>query len=337
MKAIACNDALPIDHPQALFELDLPEPEIGARDLLVEVRAIAVNPVDCKVRRNQALVCGQPRVLGWDCSGVVRRVGSQVELFQEGDEVFYAGALNRPGCNSQLHCVDERLVGHKPKSLSFAEAAALPLTSITAWELLFDRLKLTSQGTAAGRLLVVGAAGGVGSILLQLAQALTQAQVIGTAGRAKSRAWLAELGLKHCIDHHQPLAEQLTALGFETVDYVASLTHSAEHFAQLAQVLAPQGQFALIDDPGPLDIGLLKRKSISLHWEFMFTRSLYATADQIKQHLLLEQVAALVDQGRLRTTLKEHFGVISAANLRRAHALLEAQQGLGKIVLEGFH
>ncbi|SEC40334.1 zinc-binding alcohol dehydrogenase family protein [Pseudomonas anguilliseptica] len=338
MKAVAYYQSLPADHADALQDVELPAPTPGPRDLLVEVKAISVNPVDTKIRRNVAPADGAAKVLGWDASGIVKAVGSEVSLFQPGDRVYYAGAINRAGANSELHVVDERIVGHMPKSLPFAEAAALPLTAITAWELLFERLQVTQGNADQGQsLLIVGAAGGVGSILVQLARQLTGLTVIGTASRPETQAWVRELGAHHVIDHRQPLSEELQRIGIDQVTHVASLTQTDQHFAQLVEALAPQGRLALIDDPEqPLDIMQLKRKSLSLHWERMFSRSLFETADMIEQHRLLGRVAELVDAGTLRTTLGEHFGSINAANLRRAHALLGSGTARGKIVLEGF-
>ncbi|MFK0310415.1 zinc-binding alcohol dehydrogenase family protein [Pseudomonas sp. NPDC090233] len=335
MKAVVYTQAgLPIQDPQSLFETDLPHPTPGPRDLLVEVKAIAVNPVDTKVRASRTT--GQPQVLGWDAVGVVREVGSEVSLFQPGDEVFYAGAIDRPGSYSEFHLVDERIVGHKPRSLDNASAAALPLTSITAWELLFDRLGVEQNGGQGQRLLIIGAGGGVGSILVQLARQLTQLTVIGTASRSETQQWVSELGAHHVIDHSRSLPLQLAELKQDPVDYVISLTHTDTYLAQLVEVLRPQGKLALIDDPAQLDVMPLKRKSLSLHWELMFTRSLYKTEDMIKQHQLLERVSALVDEGVIKTTVGEHFGVINADNLKRAHALIESGKARGKIVLEGF-
>ena len=276
-------------------------------------------------------------MLGWDVAGVVKAVGSEVTLFKAGDKVFYAGSIARAGGNSELHVVDERIVGHMPTSLGFAEAAALPLTAITAWELLFERLQVHEGQTDEGQsLLIVGAAGGVGSILTQLASQLTGLKVIGTASRPQTRSWVSELGADLVIDHSQPLSEELKRAGIEHVTHVASLTQTDHHLDQLIEALAPQGKLALIDDPKALDVTKLKRKSLSLHWEFMYTRSLFETADMIKQHELLNRVAQLIDAGTLKTTVGEHFGTINAANLRRAHELLESGKSRGKIVLEGF-
>ncbi|QHG65250.1 zinc-binding alcohol dehydrogenase family protein [Pseudomonas putida] len=335
MKAVVYTQpGLPIQDAQSLYDSEIPEPKPGARDLLVEVRAIAVNPVDTKIRASRG--GDQPQVLGWDAVGVVREIGSDVTLFQPGDEVFYAGAIDRTGSYSELHVVDERIVGHKPRSLDNASAVALPLTSITAWELLFDRLGVEENGGEGQSLLVVGAAGGVGSILVQLARKLTQLTVIGTASRPETQAWVKELGAHHVIDHTVSIPLQLQELKLNPVDYVISLTHTDSYLAQLVEVLRPQGKLALIDDPAQLDVMPLKRKSLSLHWELMFTRSLYKTEDMIKQHHLLDRVSKLVEDGILRTTMGEHFGTICAENLKRAHALIESGKARGKIVLEGF-
>lgn len=335
MKAIAYTQhGLPITDTAALVDIVVPLPAPGPRDLRVQVRAISVNPVDTKVRRNVAVT--EPRVIGWDAVGIVDAVGSEVSLFQPGDAVYYAGDINRPGSNAEYQLVDERIVGRKPASLDDAAAAALPLTAITAWELLFDRLRIAEGGGAGQTLLVVGAAGGVGSILVQLARQLTQLTVIGTASRPDTQDWVLDLGAHHVIDHSQPLTEGLARIGINAVTHVASLTHTDQHYAQIVSALEPQGQLALIDDPGQLDVMALKRKSLSLHWESMFTRSTFSTPDLQRQHDLLNRVAALVDAGVLRTTLGEHYGRIDAANLRRAHALIESHRARGKLVLEGF-
>ncbi|QKE62237.1 zinc-binding alcohol dehydrogenase family protein [Aquipseudomonas campi] len=336
MKAIAYYQSLPIDHPEALQDVQLAEPQPGDHDLLVEVKAISVNPVDTKIRRNVQPEAGQAKVLGWDVAGVVKAVGAQVRQFRPGDRVFYAGAIDRPGANSELHVVDERIVGRMPGSLDFARAAALPLTAITAWELLFERLQIREGQGEQQSLLIVGAAGGVGSILVQLARQLTGLTVIGTASRTETRDWVQSLGAHHVIDHSLPLSEELQRIGIAQVSHVASLTHTDQHYAQIIEALAPQGRLALIDDPAQLDVVQLKRKSLSLHWEFMYTRSLFQTADMIEQHRLLNRVSQLIDDGVLKTTLGEHFGSINATNLRRAHALLESGTARGKIVLEGF-
>jgi zinc-binding alcohol dehydrogenase family protein len=335
MKAVGYRRSLPIDDPKALEDVELPDPTPHGRDLLVEVRAISVNPVDWKVRRRAAPPQGEVKVLGWDAAGVVRAVGADVTLFRPGVAVAYAGDLNRQGANAELHLVDERIVGRKPETLGFAEAAALPLTSLTAWELLFDRLGV-AHGDGAGRtLLILGGAGGVGSILIQLARQLTGLTVVATASRPETRAWCLELGAHHVIDHTSAMPDQLRAIGITHADHVAALTGSDAHWPAIVEIVAPQGKVAVIDDPGPIDVRLLKAKSASLHWELMFTRSMFETEDMIEQHRILDAVAGLCDAGTIRTTLAEHFGRIEAAGLRRAHALLESGRARGKIVLEG--
>ncbi|WP_333500465.1 zinc-binding alcohol dehydrogenase family protein [Kluyvera sp. CHPC 1.2972] len=317
-----------------LSEIELPIPEATGHDLLVEVKAISVNPVDTKVRAGFS--SDTPRVLGWDGVGVVKAVGPQVTLFAPGDEVWYAGALGRPGSNSEFQLVDERIVALKPRTLDNASAAALPLTAITAWELLFDRLGVTRGGNKGDTLLIVGAAGGVGSILTQLASKLTRMTVIGTASRPESQQWVRNAGAHHVIDHRQPLTQELARIGIPAVTHVASLNNTDEHYLELIAALAPQGKLALIDDPESLDARPLKLKSISLHWEFMFTRSMFETQDIIAQHQLLTEVATLIDQKVITTTLGEHYGAITAENLRKAHTQLETGRAVGKIVLEGF-
>ncbi len=334
MKAVGYQKALPITDDKALLDITLPEPIAHGRDLLVEVKAISVNPIDVKVRSSATPPDGEYKVIGWDAAGIVRAVGDQVRLFKPGDRVFYAGSLTRCGTNSELHLVDERIVGHMPGSLTYAQAAALPLTSITAWELLFDRLGINAQTT--GALLVIGAAGGVGSILIQLARQLTSLTVIGTASRPETQQWVRDLGAHHVIDHSKPLSQELKKIGFDSVPYVASLNQTGHHMDEIVASITPQGKFALIDDPTSLDVMKLKRKSVSLHWELMFTRSMFETPDMQKQHDLLNEIARLIDAGTIKTTIAENFGTINAANLRRAHALLESNTSKGKIVLEGF-
>lgn len=338
MKAIGYTQPLGIDHPDALQDITLPDPVATGRDLLVAVQAISVNPVDTKVRRSALPPEGSThKVLGWDASGVVQAVGPDVTLFKPGDRVWYAGSIARPGTNSERHLVDERIVGHAPRSLDFAQAAALPLTSITAWELLFDRLGVRpGKAPSAQTLLVIGAAGGVGSILVQLARRLTGLTVIGTASRPETQDWVRTLGAHHVIDHSLPLTEELRRIGHPSVDLIASLTNTDAHFAHIVEAMAPQGRFALIDDPKSLDITAFKRKSVSVHWELMFTRPLFGTDDMIGQHRLLNEVAELVDAGLIRTTVGQHFGTINAAHLKQAHAFIESGKAQGKVVLEGW-
>lgn len=345
MKAIGYLKSLPIDQANSLVDIEIARPTAVGRDLLVKVAAISVNPVDTKVRMRAEGADGQHKILGWDAVGEVLAVGDQAELFKVGDQVWYAGDITRSGSNAEYQLVDERIVGSKPKSLSNEAAAAMPLTTITAYELLFARLDFTPHqkdgGGEAGApkpsILIIGAAGGVGSILTQLAKQLTNATVIGTASRAKSQQWVRDLGADHVINHHQPLVPQLKQLGIESVTHVISLTHTEQHYAQLVEALAPQGKLALIDDPeNGLDVSALKVKSLSLHWELMFSRSMFNTWDMQKQHELLNHVSQLIDDGVIRTTLGENYGTINATNLKRAHVHIETNQAVGKLVLEGF-
>jgi len=336
MRAVGYKRSLPIDQIEALIDLEIDKPAPQKRDLLVQVKAVSVNPVDTKVRKRADPPGGEARILGFDATGEVAAVGPDVTLFKAGDEVWYAGSIIRPGTNSEFHLVDERIVGHKPKSLDFAAAAALPLTSITAWEMLFDRFAIAQGGGEGKSLLIVGGAGGVGSIAIQLARMLTRLTVIATASRPETRDWCKKLGAHHVVDHSKPMGEQLKGIGHRFVDYIFGVTESGQHFDTICDVIAPQGRFGLIDDPKSLDVAKLKGKSASLHWEAMFTRSTFQTADMDAQHRLLNEVAAMVDKGTIRTTVAENFGKINAANLRRAHAQVESGTTRGKIVLEGF-
>jgi len=337
MRAVGYRKSLPIDDPQSLLDIEVDKPTPQGRDLLVQVKAVSVNPVDYKVRKRAAPKDGEPpKILGFDATGIVAATGPDVTLFKAGDEVWYAGSIIRQGTNSEFHLVDERIVGRKPKSLDFAAAAALPLTSITAWEMLFDRFAIARGGAAGKSLLIVGGAGGVGSICIQLARALTKLTVIATASRPETQAWCKELGANHVVDHSKPMAEQLKAAGHRFVDYIFGVTHSDQHYDTIAEVIAPQGKFGLIDDPKPFDIAKLKGKSASIHWESMFVRSTFQTPDMGEQHNLLDAVADMVDAGKIRSTAAENLGRINAANLRRAHAMVESNRTRGKLVLEGF-
>ena len=336
MKAVGFTRYLPIDDPQSLIDLDLPKPAPQGRDILVAVRAVAVNPVDTKVRSPKDKVEAAPRVIGYDASGVVEAVGPDVTLFRPGDEVYYAGDITRPGTNQEFHLVDERIVGRKPSSLSFAEAAALPLTTITAYESLFHRLRIDRDGADAGRsILIIGGAGGVGSIGIQLARraGLT---VIATASRPETVAWVRELGADHVVSHREPLAPQVRALGIEHVDHVA-IFNDMRHWLDAVELIRPQGSIVTIDDTHlPMPMEQMKTKAASLHWELMFTRAMFATPDMIEQHRLLTFVAGEIDAGRLRTTLAETLSPIDARTLREAHRRIETGTARGKIVVEGF-
>lgn len=339
MKAVGYQQSLAISEPASLLDIELATPVAAGHDILVKVAAVSVNPVDTKIRKRVTPTAGEYKVLGWDAAGEVVAVGEQVSRFAPGDRVYYAGALQRQGSNAEYQLVDERIVGKMPANLSFEQAAALPLTALTAWELLFDRLELATPSLKHPKpvLLVTGAAGGVGSILVQLARQLTTVTIVATASRPESQLWVQELGAHYVVNHNQPLIPQLQQLGIQAVSHVASLTQTDQHYAELVQLLAPQGKLALIDDPvGGVDIMPLKQKSISLHWEFMFTRSLFSTPDLLTQHQILTDLSRLIEQGQINTTLKQSFGKINAENLKQAHALLESGKAIGKIVLAGF-
>ena len=337
MRAIGYQTPGPIAESASLVDIEQPVPEAGGRDILVAVKAISVNPVDTKIRKSVSPPSGEWKVLGWDAAGTVVAVGPDVVGFKPGDDVFYAGDLRRPGTNAEFHLVDERIVGRKPTSLGFAEAAALPLTAVTAWETLFDRLDIRNPvAGATPSILIIGGAGGVGSITIQLVRQLTDLAIIATASRPETQEWARTLGAHHVVDHAKPLATEIAALGIGAPPFVFATTSTKTHLADIVELIAPQGRFAIIDDPDTLDIMPFKRKSVSIHWELMFTRSLYETSDMAAQGTLLNEVAALVDSGKIRTTLSETFGTINAANLKRAHALIESGAAKGKIVLEGF-
>lgn len=337
MRAIGFEQPGDIDRDAALVDIELPTPTPTGRDILVEVKAVSVNPVDVKVRRSVQPKSSQWKVLGWDAAGVVSAVGSAVTLFKPGDAVFYAGAISRPGTNAEYHLVDERIVGMKPKSLDWAAAAALPLTSLTAWEMMFDRLDIQKAVPgAAGAIVIIGGAGGVGSIAIQMARQLTDLTVIATASRPETVAWTKEMGAQYVIDHSLPIAEEIVKLGLGAPAFVFATTQTDRHLDAIAELIAPQGRWGLIDDPATLDISKFKRKSVSVHWELMFTRSIFNTSDIAEQGKILNEVSRLIDEGVLKTTITERYSPINATNLKQVHTLIESGKARGKIVLEGF-
>jgi NADPH:quinone reductase len=337
MQAVGYERAGPLDRADSLIDLDLPEPVATGRDLLVEVKAVSVNPVDVLVRANTERPIDGTQILGWDAAGIVRAVGPEVTLFRPGDEVAYSGTILRPGTNQEFHLIDERLVGRKPKSLSWAEAAAIPLTGVTAWEVLFDRIDVRRPvaGTTP-MILIIGGAGGVGSIAVQLARQLTDLVVVATASRPETRAWVEELGAHHVIDHTKPMGPQIEALGLGAPGFVFSTTHTSHHILAIADLIAPEGRFGLIDNPQVLDVVPFKQKSVSIHWELMYTRSLYETLDMGEQGRIINRMADLADEGKLRSTLTQRLTPINAENMKRAHALVESASMRGKVVLEGW-
>ncbi|BDA15878.1 zinc-binding alcohol dehydrogenase family protein [Aeromonas caviae] len=336
MKAVGYKVPGPIAEDASLVDIDLPRPVAEGGDILVEVKAVSVNPVDYKIRSSTPPADGDWKVLGWDAAGIVQEVGPDVTQFAVGDEVYYAGSLIRPGTNAEFHLVDARIVGRKSASLDWAEAAALPLTTLTAWEAMFDRLDVTKPVPGAAAILIIGGAGGVGSIAIQIARQRTDLIVISTASRPETQEWVKGLGAHHVIDHSRPLAPQIAELNIGAPAFVFSTTHTEQHASDIAELIAPQGRFGFIDDPKALDVMLFKRKAVSIHHELMFTRSLYGTPDMDEQGKILNSLAVLVDDGKIRTTLTEKLSPINAANLKTVHALIESGAARGKIVLEGF-
>ncbi len=337
MKAIGYREAGSLERADALVEFETERPVASGHDILVQVQAVSVNPVDCKIRTNRPPAGDEPAILGWDAVGEVVETGEKTSRFNPGDIVWYAGAIDRPGTNAEYHLVDERIAGHAPRSVTAPEAAALPLTTLTAYEMLFDRLRVDDPVPgSAPAVLIIGGAGGVGSIAIQLLRAKTDLQVIATASRDETKTWVKDLGADHVVDHSHPLAEQVEALGLGQPGYVFSTTHTHQYLEAIAELIAPQGRFGLIDDPDGLDVRLFKQKSISTHWEFMYTRSLFGTADIARQGDILDEVAKLIDSGIIRSTATKSLGRMSVENLREAHALIESGKAKGKLVLEGF-
>ncbi len=347
MKAVGITAHLDVDHPDALLDLHLDKPTASERDLLVKVEAVSVNPVDTKVRSPKPNVAdntlNEPKILGYDAVGTVVETGEQCELFKVGDRVYYAGDITRGGSNSEYQLIDERIVGHAPKTLSNSEAAALPLTAITAWEGLFDRLDLQTNLQAnndpskQGAVLIIGGAGGVGSIAIQLLKALTQHTIIATASNDSSSQWCLSLGADHIINHHGDLIAQTRALGFQWIDAIFCLNTTERHFDAMAELIKPQGKIcSIVDSTEPVDFNKLKPKSAQFLWEFMFTRTMFKTEDMIEQHKLLNEVAKLVDEGRMKTTLSKTLSPINADTMKEAHRILESGKMVGKLVVEGW-
>jgi zinc-binding alcohol dehydrogenase family protein len=336
MKAVGFTHYLPIENPSSFLDLELDAPQPTGRDILVAVKAVAVNPVDTKVRAPKDTVEETPRIIGYDASGIVEAVGPDATFFKPGNEVYYAGDITRSGTNAEFHLVDERIVGHKPKSLSHAEAAALPLTTITAYEAFFDRLRIDRDGADKGQsILIIGAGGGVGSIGIQLAK-LAGLEVIATASRLETTAWVNELGADHVVNHREDMVSQVRALGMSHVDHIA-IFNDMRHWETAVELIRPQAGIVSIDDTNlPMPMGGMKMKAASLHWEFMFARAMHQTPDMIEQHNLLTHVAGEIDAGRIKTTVSKVLSPINATNMREAHRLVETGAAKGKIVVEGF-
>jgi NADPH:quinone reductase len=341
MKAVGLYKYLPIDDPESLIDVDVPAPKPRAQDLLVRVKAVSVNPVDTKVRAPKDKVETEPKILGWDAAGVVEAVGEAVSLFSVGDEVYYAGSITRQGCNAEYHLVDERIVGRKPRNLSFEEAAAMPLTTLTAWEALFGRMGVAprpQENGSAGTLLVIAGAGGVGSIAIQIAKRVAGLRVIATASRGETEAWCRELGADEVINHREPLKDELQRIDAGEVDFILCAANTEAHLQNMADSIKPQGKVCLIvgvKGGQPVNINIFQSKSVAICWEYMFTRAMYETPDMAAQHDILEKTARLLEDGTLRHTMREHYGPLNAENLRRAHAMLESGRMIGKLVLGG--
>jgi NADPH2:quinone reductase len=338
MKAIGFYRSLPIDQEESLIDLEIEKPTPSGRDLLVQIKAISVNPTDVKSRMSRPQREETPQILGRDVAGIITQVGTECTLFHPGDEVYYAGSNKRPGGNSEFHLVDERIVGHKPQTLDFAQAAALPLTSLTALEGLFERLGISRDPATNTEktILIIGSAGGVGSIATQLAR-LAGLTVIGTASRPESIQWAREHGATQTMSHTQPFLPQLKALGISQVDYIFCLNSPDRHWDDIAEAIAPQGKIcSILPVSASVNLGLLFQKSVTLAWELMFTRPMFQTTDMIEQHRHLDALTKLVDDGKIQTTLTELIEPINAANLRIAHAKIESGKTIGKIVLANF-
>lgn len=338
MKAIVFNQSLAIIEPNALYETELPTPTATGKDLLVKIEGVSINPIDSKVRLRALPEVGEPKTLGFDAIGTVEAVGDDTSLFNVGDKVFYAGDVGRAGSNAEYQLVDERIAGHAPKKASNEDAVALPLTAITAYEMLFDRLQLDVKPkfvTKEPVLLISGAAGGVGSIMIQLAKAICPAAtVIATASRPQSQDWCKKMGADIVINHYDGIQAELEKHGIQEVTHIASLTHTSQHFDDFIEVIQPQGKICLIDDPAsPLNIQALKMKSVSLHWELMFTRPRFETEDIVKQHHILNEVAELLDNGKIQTTRTKTLGSMTVSNLVEGHIQIEQGNTIGKMVL----
>ncbi len=330
MKAVGLTRYLPIDNPESLLDLEVDTPVATGRDLLVEVKAVSVNPVDTKRRAPKDLVETTPKILGWDAAGVVKAAGADCRLFKPGDPVYYAGSVIRQGANCQFHLVDERIVGRKPASLPFAGAAALPLTTLTAWELMFDRMGISKSGAHSGKsLLILGGAGGVGSMAIQLAKKLAKLKVTASASRPESIAWCKAMGADETVDHSRPIEGEF--------DFVLCFSSSDAYWSAFPKLVKPQGKLGMIVRTAkPVDLAILHDKSITVCMEGMFTRSSFQTPDMEAQHMLLDEAAGLVEAGVIKGTMTQNLGKIDAANLRRAHRMLEEGHVTGKLVLEGW-
>lgn len=336
MKAIGFTRSLPITDANSFAAFEMEKPVPAGRNLLVKIKAISVNPVDFKVRQNSAkeTELAAPKIIGWDAVGVVEEIGSAVTLFKKGDNVFYAGDLTKPGSNAEYQLVDERIVGFAPQSISSTEAAALPLTALTAWEILFDRIRISAEKDKGKSVLIIGGAGGVGSIAIQLAKKVAGLNVIATASRPETIQWCKDFGADHVVDH-KDLINEMAQIGFKHVDFILDFVDLNAYWDVMAELIKPQGHIASITGSAvPVALNKLKNKSVSFSWELMYTRSMFATDDMIEQHVILNKVAEMIDEKEIRSTVNTVLKGFTVDNLKQAHAMLESGKTIGKIVIE---
>jgi len=334
MKAIGFRKSLPITEQDSFieFETDISHP--AGKDILVKINAIGINPVDYKIRQNSSkeIPLDTPKIIGWDAAGIVEAIGSDVKLFKKGDAVYYAGDITRSGCNTEYQLVDERIVGFKPKTLSDAQAAAMPLTTLTAWEMLFDRIRINEKDKDKS-ILIIGGAGGVGSIAIQLAKQVSGLRVMATASRPETVDWCKAQGADLVVNHRN-LVEEVRKAGFKYMDFILELVDTNQYWDAMCELIKPQGHIASITgSPIPVALNKLKSKSASFSWELMYTRSTFQTDDMIEQHHILNKAATLFDNGRLMPTLNNTLHGFTVANLKEAHRLLESGKAIGKTVI----
>ncbi|VDK14708.1 Zinc-type alcohol dehydrogenase-like protein [Oenococcus sicerae] len=336
MKAIGFKEHLPIEEENSLIEFKLPKPIAKGHDLLVEVSAVSVNPVDIGVRTSGHGILKEPKIIGWDAVGIVDSIGDNVSLFKKGDLVFYAGSFKRSGSDSQYQLVDERIVGHAPKNLIITQTAAMPLTSLTAWEVLFEQLEIDPQDHKFNRehtILIINGAGGVGSIATQLAH-WAGLNVIASASRPETIKWVMEHGADQTVNHRKDLIKEVRELGYKYVDYILELNDLDGHWDEMAELIKPSGRIASItENHRPINLRKLTQKRAKFAWEWMYTKSFYETPDMISQHQILDQVSELLDQGVIKSTLNEVLSPINVSNLKKAHKLVESNRMIGKIVV----
>lgn len=336
MKAIGFKTSLSIEKEDSFIEFETPKPVPGTHDLLIKIEAVSVNPVDFKIRQNSAkeTVLETPKIIGWDAVGIVEAVGDKVSLFKVGDEVFYAGDLTKQGSNAEYQVIDERIVGKKPKSLTIEQSAVMPLTGLTAWEILFDRIRIDPEKDKGKTILIIGGAGGVGSVAIQLAKKVAGLTVIATASRPESVEWCKQQGADFVVNHKN-LVEEVRKAGFQQVDFIVDFVNVNQYWNAIVELIKPQGHVGSISDPKEnVNLRDLKGKSASFHWELMFTRSMFQTEDMIEQHYILNKLSSLLENGTIQSTLKTTLNGFSVENFKKAHQLLESGSTIGKIAIK---